>query len=521
MSPARPAAANAWRVRLPLAGLAFPLVTLWLPLAGLAQTQRTTDTARASAIVAIEQTLVDAIARAEPSVVAISRSSTAQPDQRALIIDDLFGGLRGDAATDATPNVVAAGVIIDPAGLVLTQYLAVQEGDAHTITTTDGRVLPVTIRAADPRSGLAILAINAPVSQLQRSGETPTAQQPSLPAIRFGDAAKLRKGQFVIAIGNPYAVASDGQPTASWGIVTNVARKAPPNSNFNNAPGPLGDYRTTLHHLGTLIQTDAKLGWSAGGGALVNLQGELVGLTTTAATIAGHEQPAGYAIPINGTFRRIIEVLKDGREVEYGMLGVSFDTRLQPTANSHSQVAIADVFPGSPADRAGLARGDVVIRIGDTPVNDFDAIQLAVSAKPPSSLSTIEYERGGRTATADVKLAKLAVAGKVIATVRPDVWRGIRVDYATALDAAAWMTAIESKAYDPEGCVLVAEVKQNSPAWKAGVRPGMFISHAGGRRVSTPEEFREAVPKLGNELDIQLTQPLQPAGKQSKPGQNN
>ena len=120
-----------------------------------------------------------------------------------------------------------------------------------------------------------------------------------------------------------------------------------------------------------------------------------------------------------------------------------------------------------------------------------------------------------------MKLAKLAVAGKAIATVRPDAWRGIRVDYPTALDAAAWMTAIESKAYDPEGCVLVAEVEQNSPAWNAGVRPGMFISHAGGRRVTTPEEFRAATKNLRDELDLQLTQPLQPAGKQSKPGQNN
>jgi S1-C subfamily serine protease len=253
----------------------------------------------------------------------------------------------------------------------------------------------------------------------------------------------------------------------------------------------------------------------------VNLQGELVGLTTTAATIAGHEQPAGYAIPINDTFRRIIDVLKAGREVEYGMLGVSFDTRLQPTASSHSQVAIADVFPGSPADRAGLAQGDVLIRVGETRVDDFDAIQLAVSTQPPSSAVAIEYERGGRAATASVKVAKLAVAGKTIATVRPDRWRGIRVDYPTALDAAAWMTAIESKAYDPEGCVLVAEVEQNSPAWKAGVRPGMFISHAGGRRVSTPEEFRTAVQNMGDELDIQLTQPLPAAGAQPPPGKNN
>jgi serine protease Do len=489
------------------------------PLAGLAQTPQLTDGDRASIVLAIEQTLVSAIARAEPSVVVVSRASGTQPQQRALVPDDLFSELR-DGATDVQSNVVAAGVIIDPTGLILTPYLAVREGDSHSVTTTDGQIYSATIRAADPRSGLAVLAIDQAARPLQRASGV-NATERSFPAIRIGDATQLRKGQFVIAIGNPYAIASDGEPTASWGIVTNLASKAPPNTNLNDAPGPLGDYRTTLHHLGTLIQTDARLGWSAGGGALVNLQGELVGLTTTAATIAGHEQPAGYAIPMNGTFQRIIDALKTGREVEYGMLGVSFDTSLRPTANSTARVTIGQVFPGSPADRAGLQRGDVVTRIDQRPVHDFDSIQLAVSGQPPSSSLTIEYERGGSTATADVKLAKLAVAGKTIATVRPDAWRGIRVDYATALDATAWMTAIENKSYDPAGCVLIAEVEQDSAAWQAGLRAGMFISHAGGRRVSTPEEFRAAVRGMGAELDIKLTQPLPPADRQNQPTGNN
>jgi serine protease Do len=130
---------------------------------------------------------------------------------------------------------------------------------------------------------------------------------------------------------------------------------------------------------------------------------------------------------------------------------------------------------------------------------------------PPSTTTTIEYERGGRAATATVTLAKLAVAGKIIATARPDAWRGIRVDYATALDATQLAQAISSGAYDADGCVLVTEVEPQSPAWRAGVRPGMFISHVGGKRVSTPEEFRTAASKLhADKLDIRLTQPAVP-----------
>jgi S1-C subfamily serine protease len=439
--------------------------------------------------------------------------------------DDIFATLRHDAGEDASPFTVAAGVIIDPSGIVLTQYLAVLEGEAHSVTTIEGKTYAATLRAADPRSGLAVLAIDprGTASSSRRTGNADSALRSSFPFLRFGDASQLRKGQFVIALGNPYAIGSDGQPTASWGIITNLARKAPAETNFNNAPGPLGDFRTTLHHLGTLIQTDAKLGWSAGGGALVNLKGELVGVTTTAATIAGHEQPAGYAIPINSTFRRIIDTLKEGREVEYGMLGVTFGVGSQTPAqaSSLSRVAVGQVFSGSPAARAGLQNDDILMRVGDRTVNDFDSLQLAVSSLPPATTTTIEYERDGRSNTTRVTLAKLAVAGKVIVSVRPESWHGINVDYATALEAASLARAIESGAFDPEGCVLVSDVEPESEAWRAGMRAGMFISHVGGQRVATPGEFRTAVGNVTAILDIRLTQPVAPPAEEAGRRGNN
>jgi len=460
-------------------------------------------------VAAIEKTVVDAIARAEPSVVAISRST---PQQTPLVVQglgDAFGEFRQNPTPDAAAAVVAAGVFIHPSGLVLTQYLAARADDRHTVTTIDGQTYAASIRAADPRSGLAILAIDRATGSIQQKGGARNAAPGSFPAIRFGSADELRKGQFVIAIGNPFAVESDGQPTASWGIVTNLARKAPPETNLNDASGPYNDFRTTIHHLGTLIQTDAKLGWSAGGGALVNMRGELVGLTTTAATIAGHEQPAGYAIPISTAMRRIIDTLKQGREVEYGMLGIGFgQPPLAPAGARNSQLTVAQVYAGGPAARAGLRSGDVITRIGEKPVTDVDAVQLAVSILPPATDIAVAYERDGRSATANVTLAKLAVVRKSIATVRPPAWLGIRIDYATALDATQLAEAISSNAYDPEGCVLVVEVEPQSEAWQAGVRPGMFISHVGGTRVATPENFRAATKNVGEKFDIKLTQPI-------------
>ena len=486
-----------------------------MPLAGLAQSPRESAPADSAAVAQLQKAIEDAIARAEPSVVAISRTTPPKAAEAERPPNDLFATLRQSQRPDNAAAIVGAGVIIDEAGLVLTQYLCVHEGDIHFVTTADRMTYPATIRAADARSGLAVLAIDAKSSP---AADVAKPAPSRFPAIRFGDADSLRKGQFVISIGNPFAIKADGQATASWGIVANLAQKAPAGANLNDSPGPANDYRTTLHHLGTLIQTDAKLGWSAGGGALVNLRGELVGLTTTAATIAGHEQPAGYAIPMNAAFRRIINTLKDGREVQYGMLGVGFGQQpFEASGARGSQLVLLQVYPGSPAARAGLAAGDSVTQIGGKPVRDFDDVLLAVSLLPPASTTSVTYVRGGRPATAQLTLAKLAPSGRNIVTKWPERWRGMRVDYALALGAADLAQAVASGAYDPNGCVLVRDVEEGSVAWKAGVRKGMFINKIGGQRVSTPAEFHAATRKVGPTFDVHLTLPIEPGAEGGKP----
>ena len=154
-------------------------------------------------------------------------------------------------------------------------------------TTTSGSRasrIAAKVKAADPWLDLAVLEIEA---------ERPRSRSP------FGDARDLKKGQFVIALGNPYAIARDGQPSAAWGIVSQSAsgkrRRREP------ARGPASG-RETLHHWGTLIQTDARLELGTSGGALVNLKGEMVGLTTSLAALAGYERPGGFAFPVDDDF---------------------------------------------------------------------------------------------------------------------------------------------------------------------------------------------------------------------------
>ncbi len=204
---------------------------------------------------AIEQVLADSIARCEKSVVAIARVVGNDP----LAVDvqpDFFGRKPSPADPEFRASTFATGVIVGP-GLVLTNQHVLAAGaptDSYFITTISKRFYPARIKASDPRSDMAVLEV---------IGKFPAEDFAVMP---LGEGSKLRKGQIVIALGNPYAIARDGQASASWGIVANLQLKAPPSS--DERP------RSTLHHYGTLIQTDAKLNLGTSGGALLNLKGE-------------------------------------------------------------------------------------------------------------------------------------------------------------------------------------------------------------------------------------------------------
>jgi S1-C subfamily serine protease len=188
------------------------------------------------------------------------------------------------------------------------------------------------------------------------------------------------------------------------------------------------------------------------------------------------------------------------------MMGVSFGEGLGavPTKERHN-LTLARVLPGSPAEKAGLASGDVVTRVARRTVNDIDDLQLIVSMLPPETLAEIEYEREGRSGTTRLKLAKLATYGKKIVTAPRERWQGMSVDYASALDTAELLQAMSHGNFDEEGCVLVTGVDEGSVAWNAGVRPGMFVSRVGGTRVATPAEFFAAAEKVGDKFEIQLS----------------
>ncbi len=446
------------------------------------------ETAALDAAAALEQTLTAAIAKAEKSVVAIARVRRSQPGEIAgEPRPDAFGRRTAplDPPQPTDPDFIAndysAGVVVGP-GLILTAAHVLGEESDYYVTAADHRVLKAAVRAADPRSDLAVLSVNAN----------------DLPPIAMGNADELRKGQIAIALGNPYGIARDGQASATWGIIANLQRKAPARPTESDPNG-----RPTLHHYGTLIQTDAKLNWGTSGGPLLNLRGEMIGLCVALPIAGGYDAAGGYAMPVDVAFRRALETLKLGREVEYGFLGV------QPQHLSEQEVLaggrgtrVGEVKRHSAAARHGLRVGDLITAVDGTPIYDADGLILNVGKLSADATTRLTLVRDGRRQTVDVGLTKFAVLGRKTVTAKAPGWRGMRVEYLTAVvDDNGRMVGNDLK---DSAAVVVVEVLESSPAWKAGLRAGMLVTHVDHQPVATPKEFAKAAAQNSGAVQLQI-----------------
>jgi serine protease Do len=475
------------------------------------------------AAIALESTLIKVIAEAEGAVVSIARIRT-NPNQEAGVRRNPFGRFNwrerdqktreNPESPDFQPNDFGAGVVLslrdDPnSRYILTNYHVVKGGPVSGENPADAQVelfvrvkgghsYYSTIKAADPRSDLAVLEIN-----FERMGLTPDQLKP----LKLADNLKVRKGQIVIGLGNPYAIAKDGSASASWGIISNTARhpKLPPQ------PETFADNADEiLHHTGTLLQLDMKLNLGTSGGALLNLKGEFVGLTTSLAAIEGFEAAAGYAIPADERFVRIFEALARGQEVEYGFLGVNpQDVSPREVASRNlplgqpSATKLMTVFNNSPAARAGLRGGDLVLNIEGRPVLDRRDLMREISLLAPETEARIKIWRNDfqRPRIVTVTLGKWPVINddEIIATnPRFPRWRGMEVDYPTGRNRFLNRTLAYPDA------VLIRKITPDSPADLAGLQSGEFVKSVNGRDVKQPAEFHEALQNLEGEVSLRM-----------------
>lgn len=397
------------------------------------------------------------------------RVNSRVPEQAAREVRRLF-----DLSDPSNvPESYGSGVVIQENGLVLTNYHVVRNATKVYVRLPGEKGSYADIHAADPRSDLAVLRLL-------------DAKILPVPSLKRGNGDQLRKGQLILSLANPFASGfRDGSPSASWGIISNIRRRAPGPSWWEQDKSKL-----TLHHYGTLLQIDARLNLGCSGGALLDLKGELVGLTTALAALMGSETAGGYAVPVDSAMGRIINVLERGEEVEYGFLGVGFD----PAYDRVQEVPPIRRIPGSPAAREGLQDGDVILAVNGMPIRDKEDLFLSLGTQLAGSIVRVEYRSRGAPRVAQITLDKFYMPGKFIASKPPKTFRGMRVEYTSFLYQRDNLPSI------PRG-VFVREVLPGSPADTAHLQDAI-IARVRDREVATPADFYRAVESLSGPIEL-------------------
>jgi serine protease DegQ len=302
---------------------------------------------------------------AAPAVVSISTSKAVRHPHAQ---EPWFRFFFGDRPEFEPQTGLGSGVIVSPAGYILTNNHVVEEADEIVVQLSDGRQAPAQVIGTDPDTDLAVLRIALC----------------DLPVIVLGRSESLEVGDRVLAIGNPFGV---GQ-TVTAGIVSALGRSQLGINTFEN-----------------FIQTDAAINPGNSGGALVDAEGHLVGINTAIYSRSGGSMGIGFAIPI-ATAREVMEAIVRDGAVTRGWIGVE-PQELTPELADHLDlpgaqgVVVAGVLQDGPAAQAGIRPGDVISRVGDTPVRDVAGLLAAVAARPPGVATEIDVQRrdGRRTLT--------------------------------------------------------------------------------------------------------------------------
>jgi serine protease Do len=370
-----------------------------------------------------------------------------------------------DAGTFEQLVVVnASGTVIRPDGLILTNEHVVQSAHEIEVTFHDGRTLAATILAADPRADLAVLRV----------------ERTRLEPAKFCNWATVARGQWTIALGNPFGLGNDGRLSASVGIIANLGRRLP----------GLGEVDDRLYH--DMIQTTAAINPGNSGGPLLNIHGELVGIVTAMHTRAAVDQGVGFAIPLTPARRRLIDQLAQGHPIQYGYLGVTVRSPEQRERDAAGVgqlfgVVVLDVEADGPAARAKLRQGDLIICYNRQQVRGPADLAEQVGTTPIGRQVPVDVYRSARRLTLSVTIERRQVSRVSWMRGGAMFWRGLRLANLTP-DSYVRMNADA----DVTG-VVVIDVADNSPAERARVQIGDVIERVGNTPVGDIAGFRRCV----------------------------
>ncbi|MFY9528350.1 MAG: DegQ family serine endoprotease [Candidatus Acidiferrales bacterium] len=414
-----------------------------------------------------------------PAVVNISSSKVVKtPGMNGgspFFNDPFFRQFFGDQFGETRPQKqrersLGSGVIINSNGYILTNNHVVDGASDVKVFLNDKREFQAKIIGTDPKTDIAVLKIDAH----------------NLPALTLGDSSKLQVGDVVFAIGDPFNVGE----TATMGIVSATGR-----GGLDIERGGYEDF----------IQTDASINPGNSGGALLDVHGNLIGINTAILTGGGGgNQGIGFAIPINMAHQVMDQIVAHGKVIR-GYLGI-YPQDLTPELakafglNQGGGALVADVTPDSPAAKAGLKKGDVILNLNGKPLEDSNQLRNRISQTAPGTPVDLTVFRNGKTSEVRVTLAELpekaektgpgetssaALEGVEVQDLTPDVAQQLELPAGT------------------HG-VVISSIEPSSPAAAVGLNRGDVIQEINHKPVRNTEDYREALASTGRQSVLLL-----------------
>ena len=419
------------------------------------------------------------VKRVLPAVVNISSSKVVKSDMSALRgpqgVDPFFRQFFGDdffrkfaVPQERREKSLGSGVIVSPEGYILTNNHVVDGATEVTVTLHDKRELKARVVGTDPRTDIAVLKIDGS----------------NFPVLTLGDSSKVEVGDIVLAVGDPFGV---GQ-TVTQGIVSATGR------------GGLG-----IEQVEDFIQTDAPINPGNSGGALVDDEGHLIGINTAIMGNSGGSQGIGFAVPINMAHHDMDEILKHGK-VDRAYLGILPQDVTPAIAKafhvSESKGAlVGDVTPNSPASRANLKNGDIILQINGQPIDDANQLRLKIGMMEPNTNVSLKVLRDGKTQNVAVQLGDFPSKEEraAIGTENPEsALQGVTVENLTPDTAQQLKLPATTKG------VVVDEVSPASRAADAGLQSGDVIQEVNHQPVKTVKDFSQAVSASKKDAPVLL-----------------
>lgn len=385
----------------------------------------------------------------------------------------------GDRDRPSRQKSLGSGFIYSPDGYIITNYHVISGADDITVRLSDKKEFPARVVGTDQATDLALLKIDA---------------EHELPSIDLGESDSLLVGDWVIAIGNPFPQQGLDR-TVTVGVISALGRKS---LYFGDETPVYQDF----------IQTDASINPGNSGGPLINLDGKVIGINSAIASPTGSNVGIGFAIPIDFAKLVIPDFLASG-QVKRGWLGIEprdleWDDVEAEDLTSADGVIVNRVLPGTPAERASLRVGDVILKVDGEKINDSQHFMRNIWRARAGSVVALELLRGGEAKTINVTLGDRDAYAQASATEEePEasstpkemLWLGMDVETATS-DLARK----HGSEYNPG--VIVVDIDPAGPAYDKGIREGMIIAEIDHEPIRSRSDFEEVATRKSGEKAV-------------------